>query len=714
MKTNKRRFTTPIQITIFDQSRLIVDRVFEEYPVVIGRSPRAEICFPQFDFVSKQHAAIVEAKGEIVIVDLNSANGLYFQGKRTRKAPISDEGAISIGSLTFRFRVLASGTLAVGDDSTAHVVSKSQMPSAPDSWPSPSQDKKPESESPFQKSLQSNIESVQKPQKSGAASKPDSEVTLVSPKKVITPNQEKPSPQQRSQTPQSNGPTPQATKVEKPHVQHHARGSHHHDPIVSGFDLVEPYPHAKNIKPDQRVLEAFVTWKGTICDTQQFFPGEKVSVGRSTNTGLYVPTIQKRIDLAFFDGKKTQCFVPQGAKLRVRSTERELSMDDLMKAQAVTKWQSGYLLKLGNEELASFDIGPDIEIHFRYIPASRPLSRRKMIEPDEQFRRTTVVSGLIHGLIVAIAVLNAPAPRGPVLENVPERYARLLVEPPKPIVEKKPEPPPPPPEKEPEPPKVVERPKPKPPEKVVKRVVQKKPLPVAVKPSPVLKQTSNVPPNPKATSNSVSKNPAPVNVNTLGALSALTAVSANPSPSSQPVSININQNAGGPSKFTTTGVLGALKTSSGKLQAGGVQSVQTRGLGVGTGTGYGIQGIKGAAGSRGVAGGIIGSPQIMSVSPQEGLTRAQVMAVVKKHLGEIQQCYERSLFQAPTLAGKVEYEWDIQPSGVVSAVKVKSSQMSGADAMNSCVFAVFRKMKFPQAKNGMMTVPSIPLEFGKL
>jgi outer membrane biosynthesis protein TonB len=335
-----------------------------------------------------------------------------------------------------------------------------------------------------------------------------------------------------------------------------------------------------------------------------------------------------------------------------------------------------------------------------------------MIEPDEEIRRTTLISGLIHGFIIAVALLNAPEPRGPKIPNVPERYARLLVEPPKTIVEKKPEPPKPP-EPEPEPPKQAERPKPKPEKKIVKRIIQKKPRPVVLKPSPVLKQASNVPPNPKATSQSVSKNPAPVNVNTLGALSALTAVS-NAAPSSQPVSININKNAGGPSKFTTTGVLGALKTSSGKLQAGGVQSVQTRGLGVGSGSGYGIQGMKGTAGSRGVAGGIIGSPQIMSVSAQEGLTRAQVMAVVKKHLGEIQQCYERSLFQAPTLAGKVEYEWDIQPTGTVSAVKVKSSQMTGADAMNSCVFAIFKKMKFPTAKNNQMTVPSIPLEFGKL
>lgn len=687
MKNNKRRFTTPIQVSVFDHSKLILDRVFEEYPVVIGRSPRAEISFPQFDFISKQHAAIVESKGETFIVDLNSSNGLYFQGKKSRKAPVTEDGIISIGALTLRFRILASSTMAVGDDATIALQKPVQSPVEPQVEPK----KEP---SPFQNSVQSNLGEIQKPKKPtipvAEKSEVDSDATLVSVKPAI--------------------PIKPRIKTNKP--EQHSKTEHHHHAIVDGIALVEPYPHAKNIRPDQRVLEAFVTWKGSVFDTQQFYPGDKVTVGRGHGVGLNVPTLTKRVDLAFFDGQKTQCFVPQGAQLKVRNSQMSLSFEDLMKSQAIGKWQNGYLLKLGNEELASFDIGPEIEVHFRYIPATRPLTRKKVIEPEEEIRKTTLLSGLFHGLIIAIALLNAPEARGPKIPNVPERYARLLVEPPKTIVEKKPEPPKPP-EPEPEPPKQAERPKPKPEKKIVKRIIQKKPKPVVMKPSPVLKQASNVPPNPKATSQSVSKNPAPVNVNTLGALSALTAVSNAP-PSSQPVSININQNAGGPSKFTTTGVLGALKTSGGKLQAGGVQSVQTRGLGVGTGTGYGIQGIKGTAGSRGVAGGIIGSPQIMSVSAQEGLTRAQVMAVVKKHLGEIQQCYERSLFQAPSLAGKVEYEWDIQPTGSVSAVKVKASQMTGADAMNSCVFAVFRKMRFPTAKNGMMTVPSIPLEFGKL
>lgn len=668
VKRNRKRFRTPVQITIFDESKMVLDKVFEEFPVVIGRSPRCDIAFPQHDFISKQHAAIVEVSQDVVIVDLESSNGIFFQGKKTKKAPVTEDGMITIGTLTLRFRYIAnelSHAVTVVPSKTAAVQEDPDITAITNT--NPQRKNQPLPEAPFQKNTHKST---------------------VAPRELELPKQ----------------PTP---SISKPDMRKHSENTH--ESILDGeFKLVAPHPMAGNLKPNQRVLEGFITWKDTVYDVQQFQPGEKVTVGRGPGVGLSLPTLTKKTDLAYFDGGKTQCLIPTGSKLSVRTQHRELTLEELMKSQAVTKHASGYLLKLGAEELVSFDVGPDIHVHFRYAPMARQLTRVKVVEPDEEIRKSTLVSGFIHVFIMVLAALNAPPNHGPKLENVPERYARLLVEPPRKLIEEpKPTPTPEPPKPE----KIVKKEKPVK-QKIVKKVVQEKPKKVVLTKSPVLKQVNKFPVQVR---NPMPTPPKPqVNVNNLGALSALTALAPSNSKSTSPVSININKNAGGPSKFTTSGVLGTLKSSSGKLSAGGIQSVQTKGLGVGSGIGYGVQGLKGNAGTRGVAGSVVGTPRLLSVGADEGLTRAQVMDVVKRYLGEIQQCYERSLFQTPGLAGKVEYEWEITPKGKVSSAKVKSTQMSGADAMNSCVVGVFKKMQFPVAKNGQSTVPSIPLEFGKL
>ncbi|MCB0421318.1 MAG: AgmX/PglI C-terminal domain-containing protein, partial [Bdellovibrionales bacterium] len=202
------------------------------------------------------------------------------------------------------------------------------------------------------------------------------------------------------------------------------------------------------------------------------------------------------------------------------------------------------------------------------------------------------------------------------------------------------------------------------------------------------------------------------------ALAALGALGApTPNPTNMPVALNINPNAGGaPKTLNSTGLIGTLKSKGGKLAAsGGVSSgVKTKGKGYGTGTGYGVQGVKGSAGSRGVAGAVIGTPRLMKVNRTEGLTQKQVMAVVKQNAGKIQQCYERALLSAPGLQGRVEYGWHITPSGKVKWAKVKNSSVRNADSLNNCVITVFEKMKFPAAKNGASTEPTIGFPFGRM
>jgi outer membrane biosynthesis protein TonB len=328
-------------------------------------------------------------------------------------------------------------------------------------------------------------------------------------------------------------------------------------------------------------------------------------------------------------------------------------------------------------------------------------------------------SGVVHGVFLMLAIMiGAQMAKAPKVKNMPDRIAKLIVQKPKP---KPPEPPKPEP-KPPEPEKIVEKPKPKPkkklkpPKKVVKK--QRKPKPIKVTKQKVVQPekvvTKDVKPVERADETPVK------DIKQVGALAALGAISKNPTVNTnQPVALNINPNAGGmvSKNNSASSIIGLVKSQNGKLAARGMAStsVKTTGKGFGSGTGYGVQGLKGRAGKRGgVAGVVLGQPKLMQIDRTEGLTRKQVMEVVNKHIGKIQQCYEKSLLLDPSIAGRVEYEWEITPSGSVKWAKVKSSQVKGGSSLNKCVVAVFKSMKFPKAKNGEATFPSIGLPFGRM
>jgi outer membrane biosynthesis protein TonB len=372
---------------------------------------------------------------------------------------------------------------------------------------------------------------------------------------------------------------------------------------------------------------------------------------------------------------------------------------------------------MGFTDVLNVDLGGGMRIFLRYIPATQKLTKKKMTEPEQALKQAMLGSALMHGVMALLLMISVPEVKNiPKLDNVPERFAKLLVEPPKPIIpvpEPKIEPP------KPEPKKIV-KPEPKRPEpkkivkqepkklKLPKKLVEQNKFPIVVKNPPKVAEAQVVrKPEPK-----------PVKVESLGALAALGAISDSPMKDMPQVSnIQINKDAGGASSkvANTTGVLNAIPSSGGKLLAAGGGPVKTGGKGIGSGTAYGVQGLSGASGSRGIAAAVVGSPQLATASGKvEGLTRAQVMDVVKKYLGEVQQCYERNLLSNPSLAGRMEFEWDIQPAGKVSAVRVRRSTVANGDGLGECVKGVFAKMKFPKAKNGQSTTPNIGFPFGRL
>ncbi|MBK7962868.1 MAG: AgmX/PglI C-terminal domain-containing protein [Bdellovibrionales bacterium] len=176
------------------------------------------------------------------------------------------------------------------------------------------------------------------------------------------------------------------------------------------------------------------------------------------------------------------------------------------------------------------------------------------------------------------------------------------------------------------------------------------------------------------------------------------------------VPINIQKGPGSPNK---TGIrVGGLSSGVGASGGAGGDVV---GLGLGTQAGLPnyAQNKDSKAGKQGVAGAVVGRPTFSGVKAEQGIDNDAVMKVVNSHLRDVHRCYERALFKDANIVGRVEYEWEISAQGVVSSVTVKRSEVSNGDFLNSCVVELFKKMKFPVAKNGQTTTASIGFPFGK-
>ncbi len=455
------------------------------------------------------------------------------------------------------------------------------------------------------------------------------------------------------------------------------------------------------------VLQGVVTWGQDILDVRQFMAGDEFIVGMTPYEPIYVPSLNQKLNLGKNIAGAGYFKIPKGLKWRLSGTDFDYSKEQAVEKRLVQDQGSSYAFQLRMKDVCTFDLGEDVSLHMRYVEVPRPLVTKTWIENREVFKKAIQISVAIH-LVVSLAVLfSAPKNEAPKVDNVPPRFAKLLVEPPvqilaAPPIPPKPEPPPVE-EVKPEPvvpeQKIVEKPKPKPPKKVVEKLIRT-PAPRA----------------PQAPQKVAAKQPAPAA--RPAAAPATTADSfadvfnsAAPAaaPSAPNLKINAPTSAGAPG-LKTSGLVGALKSKVGQAAA---SSGEAPSLGQRAGQQGYAQAAGGMAGKRRVGGAVLGTPKFETPSAPQGLNNNEVMKIVNLHLNDIHRCYERALFQDSSLAGRVEYEWSISASGAVTNVSVKRSELGQGEVLNNCVMGVFRKMKFPASKNGQSTVANIGFPFGK-
>ncbi|MBX2994028.1 MAG: AgmX/PglI C-terminal domain-containing protein [Bdellovibrionaceae bacterium] len=752
----KTSFSRQIVITVSKNGERLLTKAFDKGPVILGRQPGCDLIL-EFPFISRTHCQVIEEFGHFYLVDLGSRNGLIIGGEANGKFPILEKMSFVIDALNIEIQLLSNTQPgAHGQDAVDTVISPLIPP----------------------------------PRSSSPPPRPRASMPSI-PDQTSRPSQ--PSISRRTQTSNSAPKTVKTAKTKTKTATRKTTGGWNEAVLQSGPALAVMTPtaseafdrhrsmtgvHPDAIKGAHKCLEAVVLWHDQIVDVQEFEPSEKVTIGSSSMASIRIPTLPQGWKLAQVDFEASHCFIPQGPSFSILKSDGQVyGQESLLGAQVARSRGSGFVVSFANGEVLQIDLGNGLQLFMRYIPATPQLTTRKPVEPDAAIKAALIGSSIVHAILAALLIITAPAPKNvPKIKNVPERYARLLVEPvpkaeptpaptpapvptppppavaktepPKPQPVKKPDPPP-------KPPKVVERVKtpPKPtelPKQLAKQnkwpIVVKKPVkdvpaapvnnpkkgPEAERPSKIVtgppsKQPSkgaeagpaSPAPNPNPEPVVVSTPaPPPVKVESLGALAALGEVGAANDKTAAKQNIQISKNGKatqGASAVSTSEFGQGVPSGGARLPAGtGTGGVQTKGNASTGGNGYGTQGLAGKAGSRGIAGAVVGQPQLAGTGVSDGLTRDEVMRVVQKHLPDVQHCYEKSLLSNPNLSGRMEFEWDIEPDGHVSATRLKKNSVNGGDSLGECVKGVLKSIKFPKAKNGQGTSPSIGFPFGRL
>lgn len=93
--------------------------------------------------------------------------------------------------------------------------------------------------------------------------------------------------------------------------------------------------------------------------------------------------------------------------------------------------------------------------------------------------------------------------------------------------------------------------------------------------------------------------------------------------------------------------------------------------------------------------------------PGGSLDKEIVRRVIRSHIDEVKDCYEKGLETEPTLAGQINVEFKIGPTGQVISSVMKGSTMN-SPAVETCTVTAVSRWEFPKPTDGGMVVINYP------
>jgi TonB family protein len=407
-----------------------------------------------------------------------------------------------------------------------------------------------------------------------------------------------------------------------------------------------------------KVLRVGIIQGGKIIEERHIRRPGSVSVGQDAKNTFVIPASNLPPSFPVFDFRGTHYYLLFTERMegRVRIGDKDVDFATLRSKGMAQKRGSVYALQLNDTARGKVALG-EITLLFQFVPPRAAPAR--MALPAEF--RGTVWSSLDHlffAILAASLVVNfsgaaciALSPKPPdsdvTLDEMPDRFAKLLVPP------KAPEP-----EKPKEEPKGDEEVKKEPPKK-------NKPASEEARKAAIAQ---------KVQSKGILK--------ILGASGGQGALRdlLGEGTGSQDVASALKGAQGGVVVATTGGVGGPRGGGAGS--AAGIGDVGTAG---GGNVSLGAKGDARVSGKVAAA-----SPEVDSAD----VDREALARYIKARLTAIRGCYEKELKRNPTLKGKVVVRFNITPAGRAGDIRIEENSVGSAE-VGLCIASLMRSWVFP-------------------
>lgn len=456
------------------------------------------------------------------------------------------------------------------------------------------------------------------------------------------------------------------------------------------------FPASGISKP--KILRIGIIQGGRIVEERLVRKRENITIGQSAKNTFVVPSDALPRHWLLFEvtGNRYTAHFSDGMDARIAVGSEIISLSQLKQVGKIQRRGHSYLLPLDERSRGKIVLG-DMTILFQFVtpppPQPRPqlpASVRGSITSGVDWFFTTIagISFLLH-LLLVVYLRNVDWPRKPDIEEIPDRFVKMVTQ----QVPKKEEP------------KKEVAPEEKADDKAEEKAEKKKAAPA---PKEEKKAKHEPTEEEKARAEAERRARLAEKVQSTGLLKLLGA------------------KADGPGSLAD--VLG--KGDVDRDQEKAFQGIG--GVGVASGNDAALRGIKtGGNGSGKVAsvGGLRGGAGIGEGSTGVGSAEKRVSGVVKSEapavdgdldpsivskevrsrLGAIKACYERALKRSPTLSGKVVIHWTITAAGTVSGVDVENDTM-GDSEVASCIKSLIARWRFPAPSGGSVEV-SFPFVF---
>lgn len=457
-----------------------------------------------------------------------------------------------------------------------------------------------------------------------------------------------------------------------------------------------------------KILRIGIIQGGRIVEERLVRRRDNITIGQSAKNTFVVPSdaLPRQWLLFEISGNRYQAHFSEGMDARIAVGSEIISLAQLKQAGKIQRKGQSYVLPLDERSRGKIVLG-DMTILFQFVtpppPQPRPqlpASVRGSLTSDIDWFFTTIagVSFLIH-LVVVIYLRNVDWPRRPDIEEIPDRFVKMVAQQPKKEEPKKVEPKKD--DKADEAEKEKKKEKPEKQERAEKKV--EKPAKHELTEEEKAKAAED-----RARAEAERRARLAEQVKSTGLLKLLGAKS----------------DGGG----SLADVLG--KGDVDRDQEKAFQGIG--GVGVANGSDAALRGIKsGGSGTGKVAsvGGLRGSGGIINGETGSGPSEKRVSGIVKSEapavdgeldpnivskevrsrLGAVKACYERALKRNPSLSGKIVIHWTITAAGTVSGVDVENDTM-GDSEVASCIKSLIARWRFPAPSGGSVDV-SFPFVF---